>query len=459
MLCMSNYLIFGVVIATLLVHGISKDAIAVAFPEITSSFGVSIVLAGWVLTIFQLAMIVSIPIAGKASDAIGRKRTFMFVVLVFTIGSFLSAIAPNIYWLILFRAVQGAGAGGFITSASGIIADTFPEKRQRYIGFITTIMTVGAVLGPNVGGWLTESFGWESIFWLATPWGIGALIAAAVLLKPDRTVKKPVFDVKGAGFLACALVALMVGLTSLGGSAQVSWPLAVAFITLGLMFSLVFIRHERGGQNPMIDLELLRGRPFVAANTFNLVFGFTTGALVLLPLYAISVYGVSTLESGLIVTPRAAAMMGASIITSFMLLRWGYRKPMMLGTILMIVATVFLALELDRIAVPGGTLSGVGVMVAVIALSGFGHGLIVPAANNACIELLPDKVSTITGLRQTIRNIGHALGIAVATIVLDNSGSLAQGFRVFFLGMAIVTVITIPFIFAMPRSPSVIRPR
>ncbi len=451
-----RYLVFGVVTVTVLVHAISSYAISVAFPQIASSFGASIVLSGWVLTVFQMAMIVSIPMAGKASDALGRKRTFMFFVLVFTVGSFLCAIAPNIYWLIVFRAIQGAGAGGFVTSATGIVADAFPEKRQRYIGFLVTVITAGMVLGPNIGGWLTQSFGWKSIFWLATPWGIGALIASAVLLKPDRPVKTAAFDIKGAGLFACALVALMAGLTTLGGDAtKTSWSLAGVALALGIALVFVFLRHERSASSPMIEMELLRGKYFAAANMFNLLYGVSLASIFsFLPLYAVSVYGASTLESGLIVTPNAAGMMGASIVTSFMLVRWGYRWPMVVGAVITILAAVLLALELNGVVVLGVTLSGVGTMIAVVALSGLGHGLIVPAANNACIELLPDRVSTISGLRMTIRIVGQVLGIAIATIVLDNARGLAHGFEIVFFGTAAVTLITIPFAFAMPRSPS-----
>ncbi|MBI2859068.1 MAG: MFS transporter, partial [Chloroflexi bacterium] len=450
---------FGAVAITLLVHAISSSALAVAFPQITSSLGVSIVLAGWVLTVFQLATIVSIPVAAKASDTLGRKRTFMVVVIVFTVGSLLSAIAPNIYWLILARAIQGAGAGGFMTSATGIIADTYPEQRHRYIGLITSIVTAGMVVGPYIGGWLTESFGWRAVFWAAAPWGLVAIIGAAVLVKPDSTSQKAAFDLKGAAILACALAALMIGLTSFGeGVDGTSWVVAGLSLAAGLALVGVFVRHERRASSPMIDMELIRGKSFLAANTFNLVFGLTTGAFILLPLYAVSVYGVSTLASGLIVTPRAAAMMGVSIVVSFMLVRWGYRKPMLIGSAIMIVATFLLALELDKVVLPWVTISGFGVMLVVMALSGLGQGFIMPAANNACIELMPDKVSTIAGLRQNFRQVGHALGISIATIVLDHAGSLPRGFAIFFFGMAVLAVVSLPCIFAMPRSPSDTRP-
>jgi len=452
---LSRYLIFGIAGLTLLVQSASANAVAVAFPEITSSFNASIVLAGWVLSVFQLAMIVSIPVTGKAADALGRKRTFMSVLVIFTVGAFLCAIAPNIYWLILFRAIQGVGAGGFLTSAAGIVADTFPRSRQRCIGLITSIATVGVVLGPNVGGWLTESFGWRSNFWFAIPWGVVAFAAGMFLLKKDGERLKAVFDLKGAAVLALALVLLMVGLTTVGRqSSYIPWLTVASAFGLGLGLMIVFVRHERRAVEPMLDLEMFSGRRFMASNMFNFVFGLTTGGFVLLPLYAVTVYGASTIQSGLVVTPRAAAMMAASFVTSFMLIRWGYRKPMLFGTVLMVAAAILLGLEFKKISLLGFTLSGIAVMPVVIGMSGFGHGFIAPAANNACIELMPDRVSTIMGLRQTLRHVGGALGIAIASVVLASAGSLAQGFQWFFLGIALISLVTIPFIFAMPRSPS-----
>ncbi|MBI2857932.1 MAG: MFS transporter, partial [Chloroflexi bacterium] len=282
-----------------------------------------------------------------------------------------------------------------------------------------------------------------------------AIVGAAFLLKPDTGVKKLAFDLRGAGYFGMSLVALMTGFTTLGGKgSEISWSVAPISIAIGFALLIMFVRHERRTQAPLIDPQLFHGRPFMAANAFNLLFGFTTGALVLLPLYAISVYGASTVQSGIAVTPRSAAMMAASIVTSFMIMRWGYRKPMLCGVALMVLAATFLALEFQSVSIPGVTISGMAIMLVVVGLSGLGHGIISPAANNACIELMPDRVSTITGLRQTIRNVGHALGIASATIVLENSASLSRGFSFVFGGIAIVAVSTLPFILAMPRSPS-----
>jgi MFS family permease len=191
----------------------------------------------------------------------------------------------------------------------------------------------------------------------------------------------------------------------------------------------------------------------VAANIYNTIFGVTVGALTFLPLYAVSVYGASTVDSGLIVTPRAALMFAGSFLSSLLLVRWGYRRPMIIGTGMMILTAFLLGFESRGLNIADYGLSGIAVTLVIVGLSGFGQGVSMPASNNACIELMPDRVSTITGVRQTFRNIGQALGIAVASIVLDNFGSLNRGFSFMFFGTALLAVVTIPCIFAMPRSP------
>lgn len=452
---MSRYLIFGVITVALLTQSTSGSAIAVAFPQITSSMGASVALTGWVLSIYFLAQLIVVPISGKASDSLGRKRTFMFFVALFTAGSVLSAISPNVYLLILSRLIQGFGAGGFITSATGIIADNFPESRQRLIGLIVSIYSVGMVLGPNVGGWLTESFGWRWVFWFAVPFGVAVLIAGAFLLKPDGKMVKTHLDTTGAGLFAASIGAILIGLTSLAEQGEgASWAIAAALLLFGVVFAYVFLRHEGRVDSPMIEVEVLRGKSFASANIFNVIFGINMGVLTFLPLYVVTVYGASTVESGFIVTPRALGLMAGSIVSSFLLVRWGYRRPMLAGMVLMIIAFVFFGLRASGINATGAIFGGIGLMLVGVTLSGAGNGFSSPAANNACIELMPDRVSTITGVRNAGRNLGVALGITVTSVVLDSLGSLNRGFEFVFFGGALISLLSIPCILAMPRSPS-----
>ncbi|MDP2855531.1 MAG: MFS transporter, partial [bacterium] len=204
---MSRYLIFAVVGLVLLLFSISGTAVAVAFPVITSSFDASLILAGWVLNAFQLTSTITMPLAGKVSDAIGRKSTFLLSLSLWTVGSLLCAIAPNIELLILFRFIQGLGGGGFLPSAAGIVADKFPRARQQALGLFTSIMPIGQMSGPLQGAWLTTAFAWRSIFGFYIPLGGIALVASALLL---RTGQKETTDIElvGAGVFAGSLFAL-----------------------------------------------------------------------------------------------------------------------------------------------------------------------------------------------------------------------------------------------------------
>jgi len=249
---------------------------------------------------------------------------------------------------------------------------------------------------------------------------------------------------------------LIVALTSLGGETPggIPWAGIAGLFGLATAFMIAFIRHEWRAENPIIDVQILRGRPFMAANIFNVAFGFMFGTLTFLPLYTVAAYSASTLESGLFMTPRAIGMMATSIISSFLLVRWGYRKPMIIGTSVLALSLVLLGLEPKGVSLLSLTMGGTATMLVVMAISGIGQGTVMPAANNACLELMPDRISTITGLRATCRNIGTAIGLALASITLGGSSNLGRGFQFVYFGTALVVLMTIPSIFAMPRSPS-----
>lgn len=436
----------------LLISSMSSTAIAVAFPEITSSFNTSIVLAGWVLSASLLATLTTAPLMGRASDSFGRKNTFIFFVLLFVAGSFFSAIAQNIYWLIIARLVQGIGGGGFVPAATGIVAEAFPKYRQRSVGFIISIMTAGTVLGPNLGGWLTESFGWRSIFWFALPWTIVILVGVIFLMKKDPRRESIKIDVTGAAVFALSLGGIMVGITMVGdgGKSTLWWIPGMSLAIVGAALLGLFIWYERRLEQPLIDVHLLGGKSFLAANVFNTIIGLSHAVTTFIPYYAVTIYGMSTLQSGLAVTPRSVGLLLSSLVTSFFLVRWGYRKPMLYGSAMLFVTSLLLGFAaLEEIPYIGHI--ELSMLLVIVGLSGIGMGITVPAANNACIELMPQSISTITGLRQTFRNLGGVLGVAVTTIVLHNIGD-DNGFAVIFVGSALLFLLGLPAIFSMPRS-------
>jgi EmrB/QacA subfamily drug resistance transporter len=396
------------------------------------------------------------PVTGKASDVFGRKTVFIVSLSLFTVGSLLCALAPNIWTLIFFRAIQALGMGGLMPGAAGIVADYFPNSRQQMIGLFTSIFPIGQIIGPNLGGWLVESFGWRTVFWINVPLGIAVLVISAWLLrKGPRKVMS--LDLVGTGLLTGSLFALMYGFSEIG-SRQTGIPnliIAILF-AVSIGFMALFILHERKVNNPIIDMVMMTKKPFLAANIYNFIYGACVlGISSLIPLYGVEVYSLSTLQSGLILTPRSVGMILMSTVTSVSLVRWGYRWPMLFGTIVTMVSLLLLGFEFSGTDIAGIHLASLVLLFGFLALLGLGMGTAAPAANNACIELMPEHVATIVGIRGMFRQCGGAVSIAVATMVLHSARDMASGFRVVFLGSVLLLALSIPCIFLMPSSCSV----
>jgi len=450
---MSRYIVFVVSSLSLLLVSISGTSVSVAFPVITTELSAPLVLAGWVLSVNQLAGTAIMPLAGKAGDMFGGKKTFLISLAVFTIGSLFCAVSPNIYFLIAARFIQALGAGSFLPLATSIVSDQFPNSRQQAIGLFSSIFPIGMIIGPNIGGWLVEAYGWRSVFWLNLPLGAAVFIAAFFLLKEDNK-REGQLDLIGAGLFTGMLSSFLIALTNIGNMESNS-----SLVVMGILFAtsvvlgIFFFRHEARVKNPVIDMQLLRERPFFAANMFNLLSGMAAlGVMSFIPLYAISIFGMSIQESGFILTPRSIGMIAASFVTSIFLPKWGYRWPMLIGTAMAILSVILLGMEPTNISIFGTHLSSTVVLGFIMFISGVSMGISAPAANNACIELLPTRVATITGVRGMFRQSGGAISIAITTIVLQNYSNIGQGFKIVFYGLAALLAMSVPFIFAMPAS-------
>jgi EmrB/QacA subfamily drug resistance transporter len=449
----SRYIVFAVGSLSFLLVSISGTSVSVAFPVITSDLNASLILAGWVLSINQLAGTAIMPLAGKAGDIFGVKRAFLISTAVFTIGSLFSALAPNIYLLIAARFVQAIGAGGFLPLVTAIASELFPNSRQQAIGLFSSIFPIGMIIGPNIGGWLVESYGWRSVFWLNIPLGIIVFIAMFFLLKESKR-EGGKLDLTGTGIFCGMLSAFLIALSEIGNAeTSTSYIVAGVLFAVSVIMGYLFFRHEGRVNNPIIDLQMLKEKPFFAANAFNFLYGMAVlGLMSFIPLFATSIFGMTTLESGLILTPRSIGMIAASFVTSMFLPKWGYRQPMLIGIGGTVLCLIVLGVEAMGIHVFGADVSGTVTLGIIMFVSGVAMGIIAPAANNACIELLPKRVATITGVRGMFRQSGSAISIAVIALVLERFGNMSEGFTWVFYGLAVILIMCVPFIFAMPRS-------
>jgi len=279
-----------------------------------------------------------------------------------------------------------------------------------------------------------------------------------MLLKKSKNITRPRVDFIGIGLMSSSLLLLLLGLNLVGERpSAVSMILAGILVLISFFLGICFLKQEKRAHAPIIDTKLLESRAFVAANVSNLIVGMTSmGLFSFIPLYAISVHKFSTLMSGMILTPRSLAMTVTSAATSFLLRRLGYRWPMVIGFITMGLGIILLTPGL-LLTSAGGALGGViGTFSIIMFLNGISAGMVFPSANNACIELMPEKVGTIVGLRNMFRNIGGALAISLITFVLHLSPDAFTGFMIVFISFGIMPLVAVPLLFLMPagaRSP------
>ena len=448
---MRRYLIFATAGLGILMHSIDSTIIAVAFPSFIRDLHTNVLWAASTVSVYFIGVTMAMPLAGSLSDTFGRKRVFLISLALFTVSSMACGLAPNIYALIGFRFLQGIGGASFLPTASGIVADVFPESREKAIGLFTSIYPIGGIIGPNLGGWIVSQYSWRYVFYINLPIGIVLTGLTMVLLSDSKRFSRQRIDVAGASFLSGGVLFLMFALNIISERfSPVSLALSAAFLFVSLTFFLLFLRQERKETNPILDLDLLKSTPFLAANLLNMVLGAVIfGLFSFIPFYSSSVHGLSTLMSGMILTPRSLGAIGAAAITSFLLRRLGYRWPMVLGFTIICAGTIFLGDDRlwGLVPMPGGT---VGMLFFLTLVAGIGMGIMFPATNNACIELMPSKVATIVGLRNTFRTVGGALGVSVITIILHLSASPRTGFRIAFISFALALLCAIPLVFLMP---------
>jgi EmrB/QacA subfamily drug resistance transporter len=448
---MRRYLIFAVVGLGLLMSSIDATVVAVAFPSFMKDFGATILWAAWTISIYYIAVTMSMPLMGNLSDSFGRKRVFLISLGLFTGSSLACGLAPNIHALIGFRFLQGIGGAAFLPTASGIVSDYFPENRERAIGLFTSIFPIGGIIGPNLGGWIVSRYSWRYIFYINLPIGIILIASIMMLLQDSRAISRPRIDLAGALFMSGGILFLMFGLNFIGESFSArSLLFAGVFLAFSFFSLFLFFRQEKRETHPIMDIALVRSTPFLAANVLNMVLGAAVfGIFSFVPFYATSVHGISTLMSGMILTPRSLGTIPASAFTSFLLRRWGYRRPIVVGLGLTAFSTILLTPG-PLWEIMGSRFSVVEIMSFLILLTGIGMGIMLPAANNACIELLPEKVATIVGLRGMFRTVGGALGVSFITFILHISANPVNGFRIVFTFFGLGLLCAIPLVFFMP---------
>ncbi|MPY52272.1 MDR family MFS transporter [Streptomyces acidicola] len=385
--------------------------IGTAMPTIVGELG-GLEHLSWVVTAYTLATAASTPIWGKVGDMYGRKGAFLSSIVIFLIGSALSGMAQDMGQLIGFRAVQGLGAGGLMVGVMAIIGDLIPPReRGKYQGMMAGVMAFAMILGPLVGGTITDHWGWRWSFYINLPLGVVALIAVtAVLHLPKKTENR---SWRRIDFLGAAL--LTVGITSIvlvttWGGTEYAWGSAVIMelTAIGVVSLVGFLFWETRAAEPVMPLHIFRSRNFTLMSVIGFITGFVMfGAVLFLPLYQQSVQGASATNSGLLLLPMLGAMLAVSMVAGRVTTGTGkYKVFPVVGSVLM-TAGLFLLSQMDT----GTSRLTSGLFMAVL---GAGMGCLMQITMLVAQNSVEMKDMGVASSSTTLfRTLGSSFGVAI----------------------------------------------
>ena len=432
---------------------IEATIVATAMPTVVDQFG-GLTHYSWVFSGYMLTSTVTTPVWGRLADVYGRRRPYLVAICLFLLGSMLCGISTSMTQLILFRALQGIGAGGLLPLGMVILGDMFSlAERARAQALFAGVWGVASIAGPLVGALLTESASWRWIFFMNLPFGAAAAFMVGRFLVDRLQAGEAVIDYVGAALLMSAVSALMLALNQTGVTdATLGRGLVCALYGLAVVLGVAFVVMERRTPQPILPLSLL-GNRMVATTTFSgtLLGVAIFGALAFVPLYVQAALGRSAREAGGVLTPLLLGWVTMSIITGRLLPRIGFRPFILSG--LTCVTIGFLGLANVHLQTPMWR------MHLDLGLMGIGMGMTMLSMLLAVQSAVPrERLGVATSLGQFTRSIGGAVGVAVmgalVTAALPATGSspaaLASGLhRAFVLG-SVVSVIALASALLVP---------
>lgn len=409
----------GVLLGTVL-QAVDGSVVNVAVPQIQAQLAAPLALVGWTVTGYVLASLVAMPLAASLARRIGIRAYFAGSVAVFTAASAACGLSRSIGVLVAFRILQGFGAGGLLPLSQAVLMSIFPgARRGTAVALVGGAAVLGPLMGPPIGGLLTDAFGWRTIFWINLP--LGALSLALVLRylegSADRSrPPKGDLDLPGAALLAAAVTALQI--------ACAHHPL---FLPVAAAAGLLFLRRERSAPHPAVDLSVLRHRALAGTLLAAPLYGLGLYASVfLLPLLLEQRLGLSAARSGLVMAVGGVGSGSLILCARPLLQRFRARPVCAAGAALFAVSMVWLAAVSEQ---------GRGEVIVAQALRGCGTGLLYVGMNGFAFESLPEAdLATASSLFYLLRQLGGSIGVALTALAVD--ASPGRGMTLVFVGMA-----------------------
>jgi EmrB/QacA subfamily drug resistance transporter len=417
--------ILAVCCSALFLVGLDNTIVNVGLPAIARSLHADVAGLQWTIAGYTVVLASMLMFSGAVADRIGRRTIFQAGLALFTLGSLLCSLAPDLGTLIAFRVLQGVGGSMLAPPALGIITNVFPgpAERARVIGVWDGVLGLSMALGPLAGGILVGTVGWPGIFWVNVPVGLAAIVATALLVPGSKAASGRRFDPVGQILVVTMLGALTYGIIQGPGDGWWS-PFVIGFFAISLGAFVLLLEYESHLRQPLIDFRLFRSVPFSAsAATAVCAIAASGGFLFLTTLYLQDARGFSPLEAGLTLLPMPVMMAATSPMAGRMLARSGPRLPFVIaGTALTLSTFALTRLSSD---------SGLLFLLAAYALFGVGAGMVNSPITNGFISGVPkSQAGVASGMNSSARQLGQSLGVAIAGSVLAASlhGGIAEGF-------------------------------
>ncbi len=404
----AKFEILGAVMLALFLGALDQTVVGTALPRIITDLNGND-LYTWVVTIYLLTSTITVPFYGKLSDLYGRKPLLMIGVTLFLVGSALSGLSQNIYQLILFRGLQGIGAGSLFPISLAVIGDLFtPAERGKYQGLFGAVFGLSSILGPALGGFITDTISWHWVFYVNLPIGLVSLV---VIWRLMPIVKRPTsanLDIPGAAVFTVAISLLLVGLTNEQTGNWTDFTVG-GYIAISIVLGLVFLAIEARAKEPIVPLDLWRDRTYAASivSTFFVAFGFF-GAIIFLPRWYQFVKGVGATESGYQVMPLLIGLILSSIVSGQIVARTGRYRLLSVASVAVMAVGLYLMTNIraetdDPVLWLWMFITGVGIGPVFSVFT-------IIVQNAVPFQRLGVATSNLTFFRQ----IGGSIGLAIA---------------------------------------------
>ena len=392
----------GVFLAT-----IDGSIVNIALPTLVRAFDTNFPTVQWVVLAYLLTVTTLLLSVGRLADMVGKKSIYAVGFGVFTLSSVLCGLAPTVYWLIGFRVLQALGAAMIMALGTAIVTEAFPpSERGKALGLIGSIVSIGIVIGPTLGGLIIQSLSWRWIFFVNLPVGIFGIWMVLRYVPAIRPSLRQRFDFLGALALFASLLCLLVALTS-GQEIGLSDPRVVALLAGFVLFLILFVWIELRTKQPMVDLHLFRNKLF-SINLVTALLGFicTSGTLLLMPFYLENVLGYSPRQVGLMLVTVPVLLGITAPLSGIASDRFGTRPITALG----LGISLFAFLGLTTLSTDTTTL---GYILRFIPL-GLGFGIFQSPNNSAIMGAAPrQQLGVVSGMLAISRTLGQTVGIAI----------------------------------------------